>query len=107
MDLLLEDVLERIGIGGKLADTLAEFVHSHGGLVEVESEERLIFEVALLLDIKRRRIGCVELLGNLVFAVVKLLEKVWLVIRLAYEVFDRDIKCHLLQWSGNRNQRAR
>ena len=53
LDLLLKDALESLGISGKLADTLAELVHSHGGLVEVESEERLVLEVALLLNVKR------------------------------------------------------
>lgn len=50
-------------------------MHGHLVLVEVEAEEGLVVEVALLLDVKRRGGGSVELLWNLVFAAVQLLEQ--------------------------------
>jgi len=51
LDLLLEGILQRNGISGKLADTLTQFVDGHWVLVEIESEGRLVVNVGLLLDI--------------------------------------------------------
>jgi hypothetical protein len=76
LDLLAEDVLEGDGVGSELADTLRELVDGHGVLVEVEAEEGLVLEVALLLDLELGDVLSLELLGNLVGAVVELLEEV-------------------------------
>lgn len=45
LDLLLEDVLERLGISSKLGDALAQLLDGHLLLVEVEAEERLVVDV--------------------------------------------------------------
>jgi len=76
LDLLAEDLLEGDGVSGELADTLGELVHGHGVLVEVEAEESLVLEVALLLNLKLGDVLGLELLGNRVGAVVHLLEKI-------------------------------
>lgn len=76
--LLLEDVLEGDGIGGKLADTLAQLLDGHLVLVEVESEEGLVVDVGLLLEIQRRGAGRVQLLGDGLVGVEELLEQVGL-----------------------------
>jgi hypothetical protein len=76
--LLLEDALERLGIGGELADTLAELVDGHGVLVEVEAEEGLVGDVALLLDVEGRSLSGVELLGDGLGGVEEVLEQVGL-----------------------------
>jgi hypothetical protein len=76
LDLLAEDVLEGDGVGSELADALGELVDGHGVLVEVEAEEGLVLEVALLLDVELGDVLSLELLRNLVGAVVKLLEEV-------------------------------
>lgn len=78
LELLLEDLLEGDGVSSKLADTLAELVDGHGVLVEVETEGGLVVEVRLLLEVELGGVGSVELLGNLVLAVVELLEEVGL-----------------------------
>ena len=50
----------------------------HGVLVEIETEQGLVVEVRLLLEVELGgRLG-VELLGNLVLAVVQLLKKIGL-----------------------------
>ena len=51
VDLLLEDILKGDGVCCKFANTLRELVYSHGVLVEVEAEVRLVCEVALLLNV--------------------------------------------------------
>lgn len=76
--LLLEDVLEGDGIGGELADTLAQLLDGHLVLVEVESEEGLVADVGLLLDVEGRGLGSVELLGDGIVGVEELLEQVGL-----------------------------
>jgi len=106
LNLLPENVLESLGVSSKLADTLAEFVNGHGDLVEVETEKRLVVEVALLLDIERRDLGGIELLWNAVLAVVEVLEEVWLIIMLSGNQFTEIVQ-NLLQWSSNRNQPTR
>lgn len=78
LNLLPEDGLERVSVSGKLANTFAELVDCHWGLVEVETEERLVVKVFLLLNVERRSPRCIELLWYGLLAVVKLLEKGWL-----------------------------
>ena len=78
LNLLAENVLEGDGVSSKLADALAELVHGHGLLVKVEAEGRLVIEVVFPLNVERRSILGIELLGHLVGAVVQRLEKVWL-----------------------------
>lgn len=75
LDLLAEDILEGDGVGSELADTLGELVDGHGVLVEVEAEEGLVLEVALLLNLELGDVLGLELLGNGVGAVVELLKK--------------------------------
>lgn len=76
--LLLEDSLERHSIGSELADALAELVDGHGVLVEVEAEEGLVGDVALLLDVERGSLGGVELLGDGLGGVEEVLKEVGL-----------------------------
>jgi hypothetical protein len=76
LDLLAEDLLEGDGVSGELADALGELVDGHGVLVEVETEEGLVLEVALLLDVELGDVLSLELLGNRVGAVVELLKEV-------------------------------
>lgn len=64
LDLALDDILERDGIGGELADTLAQLLDGHLVLVEVEAEQRLVLEVRLLLDVERGGGRGVQLLGD-------------------------------------------
>lgn len=75
LDLLPKDVLESLGVSGELADTLAELVDGHCNLVEVETEEALVVEVALLLNVEAGHVGCLELLWDAVLAVVELLKE--------------------------------
>jgi len=51
-NLLAQDILQGDGISGELADTLAQLLHRHGVLVEVESEVGLVIDVGLLLDVE-------------------------------------------------------
>lgn len=76
--LLLEDILEGHGVSGKLANALAQLLNSHLVLVEVESEESLVLEVRLALDVGRGGLRGVELLGDGFGAVDELLEEVGL-----------------------------
>lgn len=76
--LLLENVLEGDGIGCKLADTLAQLLDGHLVLVEVESEEGLVVDVRLLLEVEGRGAGRVQLLGDGLVGVEELLEQVGL-----------------------------
>jgi hypothetical protein len=78
LDLLLEDALERNSVGGKLGDTLAQLFGGHGLLVEVETEVSFVAEVALLLNVKRRGVAGIKLLGDSVLRVVQILEEVGL-----------------------------
>ena len=75
-ELLLEGVLEGNGVSSELADTLTELLDSHLILVEVESEESLVLDVSLLLEIERRGLGSIELLGDVLGGVEELLEQV-------------------------------
>lgn len=92
LELLLEDILKSDGVSSELADTLAELVDGHGVLVEVETEQRLVVEVRLLLEVELAGGVGVELLGNLVLAVVHLLEEVGL-----WMVLVRDADAQFLQ----------
>jgi hypothetical protein len=82
LELLLEDLLKGDGVSSELADALAELVDGHGVLVEVEAEETLVVEVWLLLEVELAGFRSDELLGDLVLAVVELLEEVRLRIML-------------------------
>ena len=64
LDLLLELVLERHGIGRELGDTLAQLLRGHGVIVELEAEERLVVEVRLLGDVQLGGVLAGELLGH-------------------------------------------
>ena len=75
LDLLLEDVLHGDSVSRKLGDTLAEFVHGHWLLVEVEAEEGLVVDVATLGNIELGRALRVELLGDGSGGVVELLKE--------------------------------
>lgn len=76
--LLLQDVFEGDGISGKLADTLAQLLDGHLVLVEFESEEGLVIDVGLLLDVQGRGAGRVQLLGDGLGGAEELLEQVGL-----------------------------
>ena len=52
LNLLLKDTLESDSIGCEFRDTFSKLLDSHCLLIEVESEERLIVEVALLWDVE-------------------------------------------------------
>lgn len=78
LDLLLEDILERNGIGGELGNALAEFLDRHGFLVEVETEQRFVFDVGFLLQVEGRGVFRVEFLLHFVGGVVEFFEKVGL-----------------------------
>lgn len=74
-DLLLESLLESLGIGSKLADTLAEFLDSHLLLVEGEAETGLVVDEALALNVLGLGGSGIELLGDGVGAVEELLKQ--------------------------------
>lgn len=76
LNLLPQDALQRNRISSELADPLAQLVHRHRLLVEVESEQRLIVEIALLLNIQALRLIPNQLLRHLVLAVIQLLQKI-------------------------------
>ena len=78
LNLLPENALEGVCVGRKLADTLAKLVHRHGLLVEIETEETLVVQVVLLLDIEAAGVRSVKLLGHRILAVIKVLEQIWL-----------------------------
>lgn len=78
LDLLLDNVLEGDGVGGKLGDTLTQLLDGHLVLVEVEAEEGLIADVALLLEVEARRGGGVELLGDGLLGLEELVQQVGL-----------------------------
>lgn len=75
LDLLSENVLERDGIGREFRDAFPELVDSHGVLVEVEAEQRLVFQVGFLGDIQGFGSLGIELLRDRIGRVVKVLEK--------------------------------
>lgn len=76
--LLPQNVLEGDGVGGKLADALAQLLDGHLVLVEVEAEQGLVVDVRLLLNVKGGSGGGVELLGDGLGGVEELLEQVGL-----------------------------
>jgi hypothetical protein len=78
LDLLLEDLLQGHGIRRELGDTLAQLLHSHSLLVEVEAEQSLVVNVALLRDVKAGGTGGIKLLGDSGGRVVEVLEQVGL-----------------------------
>jgi hypothetical protein len=65
LDLLAQNVLEGNGISREFRDALAKLLDGHLVLVE---------DVGLLLEVKVVGIGGIELLGNVVLRVVKLLK---------------------------------
>ena len=75
LDLLPEDVFECDSISRKFRDTFPKLIDSHGILVEVEAEQRLVFKVGLLGDVQG--FGClgIELLRYLIGRIVEILEK--------------------------------
>jgi hypothetical protein len=75
-ELFLEDALESDSISSELADTLSELLNSHLVLVEVEAEESLVFDVRLLLDVQRRGLRSIKLLGDRLRGVEEVLEQV-------------------------------
>jgi hypothetical protein len=75
LDLLLEDALERHGVGGELGDAFAQLLDRHLLLVKVEAERGLVVNVRLLLNVEAARLRCVELLGDRVFGVVQSVEQ--------------------------------
>lgn len=77
-ELLLEDALEGDSVSGELADALTELLDGHLVLVEVESEDGLVLDVSLLLEIEGRSLGSIELLGDIVVGVEEVLEEVGL-----------------------------
>jgi hypothetical protein len=76
LDLLLDDALEGDGVGGELADALAQLLDGHLVLVEVEAELGLVVDVRLLLEVKAGGAGGVELLGDGLLGVEEVLEQV-------------------------------
>ena len=51
-ELLLDNILEGNSVGGEFANALAQLLHGHLLLVEVEAEERLVVNIRLLLDVE-------------------------------------------------------
>jgi hypothetical protein len=74
LDLLAQNVLEGNGISREFRDALAKLLDGHLVLVEEEAELGLVVDVGLLLEVKVVGIGGIELLGNVVLRVVKLLK---------------------------------
>ena len=89
-DLLLEDVLQSNSIGGELGDTFSKLLNGHLVLVEVEAEESLVVQVALLRDIKLGGAGGVKLLRNSGGRVIEILEEVGL-------KEPKHISCHAIK----------
>ena len=78
LNLLPKYALKSDGIGCEFRDTFPKLLDSHCLLIEIESEERLIVDVALLWDVEVLCVACNQLLGNLVGGVVQLLEVIGL-----------------------------
>lgn len=76
--LLLQDPLQRDGVGGELGDTLPQLLDGHGLFVEVEAEFGFVIDVAFLLDVQAARGFGVEFLGDSVFGLVERFEEVGL-----------------------------
>lgn len=106
LDLLSENVLEGDGISRKFRDTFPKLVDSHGILVEVEAEQRFVFEVGLLRDLQGLRTLSIELLGYFFRRVVKFLEKGGLFNVSLNEHPERPVR-YIPQLSSNRSQPAR
>ena len=79
LQLGLDDALEGDGVSGKLADAFPKLLNGHLVLIEVETEAGFVVDVSLLLNVERRGGGGIELLGDRLGRVEKLLEKVGLV----------------------------
>jgi len=77
LNLGLKDVLKDLGISGELGDTLTELLDGHLVLVEVETEVGLVVDVGLLLKVKGRSGGSIELLWDWSGGVEELLKEVW------------------------------
>ena len=75
LDLLLKDVLHGDSVSSELGNTLAELVHGHWLLVEVEAEESLVVNIAALGDVELGGALSVELLGDGGGGVVELLKE--------------------------------
>lgn len=75
LDLLLQQLLQGDGVRRELGDALAQLLHRHLVLVEVEAEERLVVQVAALGDVQRRRARRVQLLGHRRRRVVQFLQQ--------------------------------
>lgn len=78
LDLLLEQLLQSNRISSELGNTLPELLGSHSILVQLETEQSLILEIATLGNILTSGVGGVELLGDGGGGVVELLEEVGL-----------------------------
>jgi hypothetical protein len=76
-DLFPEDALEEYSISSEFADTLRQFLDSHGVLVEFEAEKPLVVEVCPLLNVELLNIINLELLGHRIFAVIQLFQETW------------------------------
>lgn len=72
LELLAQNILERHGVGGELGDTLAQLLHRHLLLIEVEAEVRLVVQVGTLRNVLGRRRTRVELLRHRRVRVVQL-----------------------------------
>lgn len=78
LDLRLQDVLEGDSVSRELGDTLPKLLRGHGLLVELETEQRLVVDVAALGDVLAGGVGGVQLLGDSGGRVVQLLKEVGL-----------------------------
>lgn len=78
LNLLPQDALQRDGVGGKLADALAELLDGHLVLVEVEAVQWLVLEVMFPGDVEGLGVGGVEFLGDVLGRVVEFFEEVGL-----------------------------
>lgn len=77
-ELLLESLLQSLGVSSKLADTLAKLLDGHLLLVEGEAEGGLVVDVGLALNVLGRGGSGVELLGDGVSAIEELLQQIGL-----------------------------
>lgn len=75
-ELLLESLLQSLGVSSKLADTLAKLLDGHLLLVEGEAEGGLVVDVGLALNVLGRGGSGVELLGDGIGAVEELFQQI-------------------------------
>ncbi len=64
LQLLLEYALQCHRVGSKFRDTLPQFLHRHGLLIEIKSEGGFIVEIRLLFNVQCGGFLGIELQGH-------------------------------------------